>query len=774
MPRPLASILLASASSDSVVSGTSQVLAGLEMTEEQHLLHLSTTSSSDAPGTTLQQESSRNSSRRRRPLRQGLASLSARLSSSKHLQQQQDDLVDVRSTGDLSRAIHIMNEQSYMSRPPVDRDAVTVSGMYSVGTTKTSSSLDTVKASNKAAVGTYTTTATPPPTATTKSNGNAAKVSPNNTSGPTKKERWKGLKKAMQVVRSASLPDKQRSGNKSAQDPSPAPLQNRSRSAGSTETAACSTVGTTLPEDELKRGRWDGMDVLSLGSAFERIWTRDEKDHNSIKTKTSDTVPWNAWTVSCTGAKQTFSPPQAVQTMLQTAAGQTPPDMILEGFCESERWSLRIEHAPQQDSFPALQAKTSTDGGLPDMPTQKVWGTLWGSQQPAPASTLPTLEEVLGTSQDEEDGNAVNSNKSNNLHGSSSGHSEDDPLLDLAAESSVPIDVDEDTFIVSTPEHLDAIHTIASVPIAAGKFAAANRIFRKLLLGLDSAVSETHIKDNLRGATCHNMGILNLWQGYYSQAAESFGQAVEARRNCPLVSSRDVAVSLVRQGQSLFALGKFAQALKCFEQALTSTTQEQVVRAKILTNLGVVHYHLRDLPRALDAFTQALSIQRKWLDEPIRRESLIYEAAVTLSNMGKLYLERGDDAMASFVYEEALLLQKTVFRKEHFLIVESLQNLAFSLAKQSQGPKAIKLLERCRRIQVSLYGSNSAQAVMETCGWMAHLCAREHKTAQAQALYQAVYAWQKAFLPSKHAAREQIRACLDELPYENVPLAGWL
>ena len=130
--------------------------------------------------------------------------------------------------------------------------------------------------------------------------------------------------------------------------------------------------------------------------------------------------------------------------------------------------------------------------------------------------------------------------------------------------------------------------------------------------------------------------------------------------------------------------------------------------------------------------------------------------------------------MAGFVYEEALLLQKTVFRKEHFLIVESLQNLAFSKARQSQGLKAIKILERCRRIQVSLYQSNSAAPVMETCGWMAHLCAREHKTAQAQALYQAVHAWQKAFLPSKHPAREQIRACLDELPFENVPLEGWL
>ena len=351
------------------------------------------------------------------------------------------------------------------------------------------------------------------------------------------------------------------------------------------------------------------------------------------------------------------------------------------------------------------------------MPTHKLWSTLWG-QDPMPASTMPTLDEI------------------------GSGDEEGDPLLDLAAESSVPIDVDEDTFIVSTREHLDAIQGIASVPIAGGRFVVAIRILEKLVLGLDSSVSERIVKDNLRGVACHNIGLLYM---------------------CSFVTPRDVGVTQVRKGQALFALGRCDEALSCFHAALATTEEDQVVRAKILNNIGVAYYHLGDLSTAVKSFTEALTIQRKRLDGPVRREALVYDAAVSLSNMGKIYLETGDNHRASIVYEEALRLQTSVFRKDHEIVLTSLQNYAFSQVRLSHGLKAIKTLERCRRAQVALHGVHSA-CVIETCGWMAHLCARENKVVKAQALYEAVYAWQKAYMSSRHPAVRRIRACLSMLP----------
>lgn len=656
---------------------------------------------------------------------------------------------EARNTSRLAAALDGASvEFSRAEDSSVAGDAATLSGVRSVSTFQTFSSHDTVKASNKRI-------APPIPLrSSTSSKGSESNISTKQTS------RWKNIKKAMAIVKASSMkegllrrsPTKENEGL-SSDDPPPAPpLQQRSRSAGSTSAAdTANLTENSEVVDQLTKGRLDGLDVLSLGSAFCRIHKLPRDPNNSGS-------PWDHWMESCIGASQTYDSSEMVAHMLRTSGGQSPPNIVLEGFVESDRWSLRIEEGPIFSSnsnehcpslnysdtpppplLPVNSSSEEEDGGSPDLPTRKLWSTLWGPE-PAPASSLPTLEEV-----------EVNSEE------------EDDPLLDLAAESSVPIDVDEDTFIVSTPEHLDVINGIASVSIAAGRFAPATRVLTKLVLGLDSSTSEKHIKDNLRGSACHNIGLLYMWQGDFEDALHFFTQAVVARESTRLASKRDVAVTLVRKGHALFALNRHREALESFETALASTEEDTVVRAKILNNVGVAQYHLRDLAKALQSFTNALTIQRKWLDGPVRREPLVYDASVTLENMGKLYIERGDNGMASFVYEEALLLQKSVFRKEHPIVLTGLRNLAFSKARQFQIPKAVKILERCRRIQVDLYGTSSA-AVIETCGWMAHLCARSNKIAKAQPLYKAVHAWQKACLPAEHAARKRVRACLDMLP----------
>jgi tetratricopeptide (TPR) repeat protein len=609
-------------------------------------------------------------------------------------------------------------------------DAATVSGLRSVSTFHTFSSHDTVKMSNRQ------------PPAPPVAKAASADATP-------KRGRWKTLKKALSAKSSAVVESlTRRSKDEDEDNLPPTPLQGRARSAGSTDTAAL-TVHSEAPQplDESIRGRLDGVDVLALGSAY----GCGRKATLDAATKST---PWNAWTESCIGNSPKYTPEQMVADMLRTSGGQAP-QVILEGFDESDRWGLRIEEGFEARDSVAFAAKRNSalpptppvltsssssedDGGSPDMPTHKLWSTLWG-QDPMPASTMPTLDEI------------------------GSGDEEGDPLLDLAAESSVPIDVDEDTFIVSTREHLDAIQGIASVPIAGGRFVVAIRILEKLVLGLDSSVSERIVKDNLRGVACHNIGLLYMWHKEYQQALESFSKAEEARQQCSFVTPRDVGVTQVRKGQALFALGRCDEALSCFHAALATTEEDQVVRAKILNNIGVAYYHLGDLSTAVKSFTEALTIQRKRLDGPVRREALVYDAAVSLSNMGKIYLETGDNHRASVVYEEALRLQTSVFRKDHEIVLTSLQNYAFSQVRLSHGLKAIKTLERCRRAQVALHGVHSA-CVIETCGWMAHICARENKVVKAQALYEAVYAWQKAYMSSRHPAVRRIRACLSMLP----------
>jgi hypothetical protein len=86
------------------------------------------------------------------------------------------------------------------------------------------------------------------------------------------------------------------------------------------------------------------------------------------------------------------------------------------------------------------------------MPTHKLWNMLWGPN-PAP-SNLTDLEGVSET---------------------------DDPLLNLVAENSISIDIDEDTFIASNRDHMQSILEITTLPLSKGQFDAALMIFFKPL-----------------------------------------------------------------------------------------------------------------------------------------------------------------------------------------------------------------------------------------------------------------------------------------------------
>jgi tetratricopeptide (TPR) repeat protein len=147
-----------------------------------------------------------------------------------------------------------------------------------------------------------------------------------------------------------------------------------------------------------------------------------------------------------------------------------------------------------------------------------------------------------------------------------------------------------------------------------------------------------------------------MCQGNFGGALESFQKAVFVRSKCLPQNHPDIAVSLMRQGTAFFAVENYDGALQSFEIALEMCPAEDAIRAKILNNMGVVHYQQQQYVTALKSFTSALVIQRQWLDGPVRREPMVYDASVTLGNMGKVYLRNGDYDLSYFVYEEACLV----------------------------------------------------------------------------------------------------------------------
>lgn len=166
-----------------------------------------------------------------------------------------------------------------------------------------------------------------------------------------------------------------------------------------------------------------------------------------------------------------------------------------------------------------------------------------------------------------------------------------------------------------------------------------------------------------------------------------------------------------------FALSSIDEALRCFEAALKVCISEDNTRAKVLNNIGVARYQLKDYVQALKSLTLALEIQRPWLDGPVRRECMVYDASTTLSNMGKVYLRKGDYDLAYLVFEEACLMQTSTFRKDHDIVLFSLDNMARSHAKNENFPEALRIFTSLYRLQEARFGIDS-EICIETVGMM--------------------------------------------------------
>ena len=203
---------------------------------------------------------------------------------------------------------------------------------------------------------------------------------------------------------------------------------------------------------------------------------------------------------------------------------------------------------------------------------------------------------------------------------------------------------------------------------------------------------------------------------------------------------------MVRQGEAQFALGLLTDALYSFEQALKIISQEDISRAKILNNIGVVYYQCENYDKALESFVSALEIQRKWLNSSVKRQPIIYDASITLGNMGKLYLQKNEYKLSYTAFQEGYRLQSTAFPKESDLILATLKSMGLVLAKDNQITEALSIFERILKICEERFGLES-EAYIETLGTIGCLLAQNLEFVQSSECLSKVLSWQKANLP---------------------------
>ena len=506
-------------------------------------------------------------------------------------------------------------------------------------------------------------------------------------------------------------------------------------------------------DDDRIRGRFDGIDILFLGGAYLTVPSAAASDGAS-----DDMLPpWDrAMECKFTGEPPQQTPAEIVLHAVWASSGRDPPEIILDGIGTGPdgRWSVRVvkptsekvveERTPEKSPISSTAVWWNFDSTPPPQlqPTASHDDSLSDDDGRSPVLLLRQL--LWGTTHDTTPAEVTRTEAAGSTH---SEHS--DPMLDVATRCSIPIDIDDDTFIISTREHIQALHDLASASIAERNFEHALRMFKSLLKGLDS-VTDPDLRF-VKGTTLHNMGLLQLWMGQPSNAAATFSQALDERIKQLPSKHPDLAVTLSRKAAACFGVGRFGEAIAGLKEALAIIPADHLIRAKLLNNLGVIYYFQNDFGGALREFTSGLEIQRDWVEGPVRRENTVYDTAVTLSNMGKVYVETSDNEIASYLYEEALLLETAIFRKDHDLVLTTLTSLAVAEAQKEHFGKALQILQGCLRSQNNRFGVLSAES-MNTLGLCSCFHARQGDYENALKCLLTVRKWQKGNLAENHTA----------------------
>jgi tetratricopeptide (TPR) repeat protein len=541
--------------------------------------------------------------------------------------------------------------------------------------------------------------------------------------------------------------------------------------------------------DHAIQGRLDGLDILSLGPACRSslpalsdttkrniakksnsshvfpFINNKEPDHN---TNSSTDGAFDPLRICFTDIHSRASPADLVADMIWMSAGKDQSEIVLEGFYLMDRWTVRISPEEQlscndshlshnNDSHcpPTLQSTTdddestalssyTTEDGSTRLPSNILWHNLWG-EQATPPPIPPHMKTTIA-----KEGGIVNTVDDDT--------DEEDEILQFAATCNVPIDLDEDAFIIDSPDHLQSVHELAMISLQSRHFESAISVFQKLLRGLQDSNKFEH----LIGNTYHNIGMVQMCQGQYGHALASFRRAVRARKECLPTNHPDIGVSLHREGIALFAMSCFQEALTRLEAALDYFPDENAARAKVLNNIGVTQYHLEDHARSLKSLTSALEIQRPWLEGPVRRECLLYDASVSLMNMGKVYLRKGDYDLSYFVFEEACLMQTSTFRKDHDIVLTSLDNMARVHTKNGNHAESLRIFTSVSRSQESRFGVES-EAYIETIGMKGITHFKLLEFEEALECLNKVFTWQNRKMSPSHPAIRNTRDMIKQV-----------
>ena len=224
--------------------------------------------------------------------------------------------------------------------------------------------------------------------------------------------------------------------------------------------------------------------------------------------------------------------------------------------------------------------------------------------------------------------------------------------------------------------------------------------FESILSDLLARFGEKHERV---GAALHNVAIANLRAGSLDDAMDAIEEAIKIRSRALGRSHPKVADSLVELGIILLSMEEHTDSLKVFDRALRLRradhgdllAQEDIDEnnlkiAKVLNNMGCVNYERQFLDEAKKSFEEAVGLQKKVFRNMFNL-SVGYDTsspgiltmASTMCNLGYVAIEQGEFSSAVKTLTTSLKIQKAVLGQSNKLVQSTLDNLGYASAMQN-------------------------------------------------------------------------------------------
>ncbi len=255
------------------------------------------------------------------------------------------------------------------------------------------------------------------------------------------------------------------------------------------------------------------------------------------------------------------------------------------------------------------------------------------------------------------------------------------------------------TEVPRTEEESSSLSTLADVSRAEGRFAEAERLYKRALAIDEEALEKDHLNV---ARDVNNLAKLYQAQGQYAEAEPLYRRGLAMREKDLGPVHPEVAQSLNNLAEVYYAQGKYTEAEPLHKRALA--IREKVLGpvhpevAHSLNNLAAVY---RDQGRygAAEPFCKrALEIWQKVLG-PVHPE-----VASSLSTLADLSRGKGRFAEAERLYKRALAIDEEALGKDHLNVARDVNNLALFYDSRGNDAEAEPLYHRALAIAKKALG----------------------------------------------------------------------